>query len=38
MRGELRHNPSPDKISADKLVEAVKTLFQDAGSTPAASN
>ena len=37
MRGESRHNPHPDKISADKLVEAVKTLFQDAGSTPAAS-
>jgi len=27
MRGELRHNLHPDNISADKLVEAVKTLF-----------
>jgi len=27
MRGELRHNWHPDNLSADKLVEAVKTLF-----------
>jgi len=37
MRGESRHNLHPDKNSAAKLVEAVKALFLDAGSTPAAS-
>jgi hypothetical protein len=35
--GELRRNRLPDNDSADKLVDAVKILFQDAGSTPAAS-
>jgi hypothetical protein len=35
--GELRRNRLPDNNSADKLVDAVKILFQDAGSTPAAS-
>jgi len=35
--GEPRRNWFPDNNSADKLVDAVKILFQDAGSTPAAS-
>jgi hypothetical protein len=35
--GEPRRNRPSDNNGADKLVEAVKILIQDAGSTPAAS-